>query len=38
MKAESGFIQPFTFLGIELWIDENDRLMLSVPNSSRKRN
>ncbi|MFQ1046935.1 hypothetical protein N8E87_03515 [Avibacterium paragallinarum] len=37
MKAESGFIQPFTFLGIELWIDENDRLMLSVPNSCQKK-
>ncbi|OOF68493.1 hypothetical protein BKG95_03585 [Rodentibacter pneumotropicus] len=33
---DNKLIQPFAFLGIEIWLDEKDRLMLSIPNSSQE--
>lgn len=33
---DNKLVQPFAFLGIEMWLDEKDRLMLSIPNSSQK--
>lgn len=33
----SNLIQPFSELGLELWVDDNDRLMISIPNVRQKR-